>query len=256
MSWNPERYLAFGDHRTRPAIDLLARVASEAPARVADLGCGPGNSTALLSERWPGAAVTGVDNSAVMLAKARASGIRASWVLADIAEWAPPAAVDILFSNAALQWLPDHAALLPRLFDQVAPGGMLAVQMPRNFGAPSHILLREVAAAGIWAERVEPLLLREPVGEPAWYYGLLQPGAASIDVWETEYLQVLEGEDPVLAWTRSTALRPVQAALTADELSAFEADYGMRLRAAYPKRPDGRTLFPFRRLFIVACRSG
>jgi len=256
MSWNPERYLAFGDHRTRPAIDLLARLALEAPARVADLGCGPGNSTALLVERWPDAAMIGIDNSAEMLAKARASGIRASWVEADIAQWTPTAPFDVLFSNAALQWLADHALLLPRLFEQVAPGGMLAVQMPRNFGAPSHVLLREVAATGPWSERLQPLLSAEPVGPPAWYYDLLAPGAASLDIWETEYLQVLEGEDPVLAWTRGTALRPVQAALHAEELAAFEAEYKERLRTAYPKRSDGRTLFPFRRLFIVACRSG
>jgi trans-aconitate 2-methyltransferase len=256
MIWNPERYLTFGNHRTRPAVDLLARVALKTPARVADLGCGPGNSTGLLAERWPGAEISGIDNSSVMLAKAQASGVQASWVEVDIAEWAPVAPVDLLFSNAALQWLPDHQSLLPRLFEQVVPGGMLAVQMPRNFDAPSHALLREVAAAGPWAERVQPLLLREPVGQPAWYYDLLAPAADGIDIWETEYLQVLQGDDPVLAWIRGSALRPVQAALTAEELSAFEVNYGKRLQTAYPKRPDGRTLFPFRRLFIVACRSG
>jgi trans-aconitate 2-methyltransferase len=256
MTWNPERYLAFGDHRSRPAVDLLARVALEAPARVADLGCGPGNSTALLAARWPGAEITGVDKSAEMLIKARASDIHASWTEADIAEWTPAARFDVLFSNAALQWLPDHATLLPRLFEYLRPGGVLAVQMPCNFGAPSHVLLREVAAAGLWAKRLQPVLLREPVATPAWYHDLLTPFAASLDIWETEYLQVLEGNDPVLAWTRGTALRPVQAALDAGELAAFEAEYKDRLRTAYPKRPDGRTLFPFRRLFIVACRSG
>jgi trans-aconitate 2-methyltransferase len=256
MTWNPDRYLAFADHRTRPATDLLARVALDAPARVADLGCGPGNSTALLVERWPDAAMVGIDSSAEMLVKARASGVPATWALADIAEWTPAAPFDVLFSNAALQWLPDHATLLPRLLDHVGPGGVLAVQMPRNFAAPSHILLREVAAAGPWSERLQPLIPPEPVGAPAWYYDLLVPGAARLDIWETEYLQVLEGDDPVLAWTRGTALRPVQAALDAGERAAFEAAYKQRLRTAYPKRPDGRTLFPFRRLFIVACRSG
>ncbi len=256
MSWNPERYLNFGDHRTRPAADLLARVALSAPARVADLGCGPGNSTGLLVARWPEAQVVGVDNSAAMLAKARASGIRAAWVEGDIAGWTPSAPFDVIFSNAALQWLPDHAGLLPRLFDHLALGGVLAVQMPRNFGAPSHALLRAVADAGPWAERLQPVLLREPVATPAWYHDLLTPVAARLDLWETEYLQVLEGDDPVLAWIRGTALRPVQAALDAEELCAFEADYAARLRVAYPKRPDGRTPFPFRRLFIVACRSG
>jgi trans-aconitate 2-methyltransferase len=256
MSWDPERYLAFGDHRTRPAVDLLARIPLTAPGRIADLGCGPGNSTALLAERWPGAEVLGLDSSSEMLAKARASGVRASWAEADIAEWTPTAPFHVIFANAVLQWLPDHATLLPRLFDQVAPWGVLALQMPRNFGAPSHVLLREVAAGAPWAERVRPRLPEEPVGPPGWYYDLLAPAAAGIDIWETEYLHVLDGDDPVLAWTRSTALRPVQAALDADELREFEAEYGRRLRAAYPERPDGRTLFPFRRLFIVACRSG
>jgi trans-aconitate 2-methyltransferase len=256
MSWNPERYLAFGDHRTRPAVDLLARIGLESPERLADLGCGLGNSTALLAARWPGAEITGIDSSSAMLAKARASGVRASWVLADIAEWAPAAPVDVLFSNAALQWLPEHETLFPRLLEQVVPGGVLAIQMPRNFGAPSHALLREVAAAGPWAERLQPLMHPEPVGKPARYYDLLAAAAAGIDIWETESLQALGGDDPVLAWTQGTALRPVQATLDPDELRAFEAEYGSRLRAAYPKRSDGRTLFPFRRLFIVACRSG
>ena len=255
MSWNPERYLTFGDQRTRPAVDLLARVVLSAPEQLADLGCGPGNSTALLVQRWPQAKVTGVDNSAAMLAKARASGIRASWVESDIAEWTPAAPVDLLFSNAALQWLPGHARLLPQLLGHVRPGGVLAVQMPRNFDSPSHVLLRAVADAGPWAERLRPLLPREPVGAPQLYYDLLAPLAAGLDIWETEYLQVLDGDDPVLSWTRGTALRPVQAALAANELCAFEADYRERLRAAYQKRPDGRTLFPFRRLFIVAWRS-
>ncbi len=256
MTWNPERYLAFDGHRTRPAVDLLARIALPAPAQVADLGCGPGNSTALLVARWPEADVIGLDSSSEMLAEARASGVRARWAEADIAGWMPDAPVDVVFANAALQWLPDHARLLPRLFDQVAPGGVLAIQMPRNFSAPSHVLLREVAAKAPWARRLRPRLPEEPVGAPAWYYDLLAPRAASINIWETEYLQILDGEDPVLAWTQSTALRPVQAALEEDELRTFEADYRQRLRAAYPKRPDGRTLFPFRRLFIVACRSG
>jgi trans-aconitate 2-methyltransferase len=255
MTWDPEPYLRYRDHRTRPAIDLLARIALGAPARIADLGCGPGNSTALLARRWPDAAVTGVDSSAAMLAKARTSATRANWLQADLADWTPALPFDLLFSNAALQWLPDHAELLPRLFAHLAPGGALAIQMPRNFGAPAHVLLRALAAEGPWAGRLETAPLREPVGSPAWYFDLLAPSAAALDIWETEYLQVLDGDDPVLAWTRGTALRPVQAALTADELAAFEADYRARLCAAYPKRPDGRTLFPFRRLFIVACRS-
>lgn len=254
MSWNPERYLAFGDHRTRPAIDLLARIALAAPARVADLGCGPGNSTALLCTRWPAAEVLGVDNSADMLAKAAETGLRARWREADIAGWAPEAPCDVLYSNAALQWLPDHAALFPRLLGLLAPGGVLAVQMPRNFAAPSHALLQAVAQDGPWAERLAGRLLRGPLA-PEAYYDLLAPRAAALDIWQCEYLQVLDGDDPVLRWTRATALRPVLALLDAAEQTRFEADYAARLRAAYPERADGRTLFPFRRLFIVATRQ-
>jgi trans-aconitate 2-methyltransferase len=252
MTWNPERYLAYGDERTRPAVDLLARVPLARPARVADLGCGPGNSTRLLCERWPDADLLGIDSSAAMLAKAEDSGIRAQWLESDIAAWTPDATFDLLFSNAALHWLPDHARLLPRLLGHVRPGGVLAIQMPRNFTAPSHTLLREVASAGPWAERLTPRLDEEPVATPEWYHDLLAPLAAALDIWQTEYLHVLEGDDPVLGWVRGTALRPVIAALSAEEQVLLEAEYARRLRLAYPKRPDGRTLFPFRRLFIVA----
>jgi trans-aconitate 2-methyltransferase len=252
MSWHPDRYLAFGDERTRPAVDLLARVPLAEPTRIADLGCGPGNSTRLLCERWPEADVLGIDNSAAMLAKAEGSGIRARWLQADIAAWTPDPPFDLLFSNAALHWLPDHASLLPRLLGHLRPGGVLAVQMPRNFAAPSHTLLREVAKVGPWAESLARHLADEPVAAPEWYHDLLAPLAAAADIWQTEYLHVLDGDDPVLNWVRGTALRPVITALSAEEQVRFEAAYAQRLRTAYPRRPDGRTLFPFRRLFIVA----
>lgn len=252
MSWNPERYLAFGDERTRPAVDLLARVPLAEPARIADLGCGPGNSTRLLCERWPNAHVVGIDNSAAMLAKAKGSGVEARWLESDIAAWTPDAPFGLLFSNAALHWLPDHASLLPRLLGHLVPGGVLAIQMPRNFTAPSHVLLREVASAGPWAESLRSRLDDEPVAAAEWYHDLLAPLTAALDIWQIEYLHVLEGDDPVLDWVRGTALRPVIAALTPEEQARFEAEYARRLRLAYARRPDGRTLFPFRRLFIVA----
>lgn len=253
--WDAARYLAFADHRTRPAADLLARVALEAPHTVVDLGCGPGNSTALLAARWPQAHIIGVDSSPDMLAKARAGDVRAEWRQADIAQWTPEAPLDLIYSNATLQWVPDHASLLPRLLDCLRPGGVLAIQMPRNFAAPSHALMRETAAEGPWAGRLAGVLHAEPVAEPAWYYDLIAPLTATLDIWETEYLHVLDGDDPVLRWTRSTALRPVIDALDADGLAAFETAYAARLRAAYPRRAGGRTLFPFRRLFIVAVRA-
>jgi trans-aconitate 2-methyltransferase len=254
VTWDPERYLTFGDQRTRPARDLVARVPLEKAGRVADLGCGPGNSTALLAKRWPEAAIVGVDNSPEMLAEARATGIRATWVEADIGAWTPDGPLDLLYSNAALHWLGDHATLLPRLMGQLRAEGVLAVQMPRNFAAPSHVLLRETAASGPWADRLAGILEGRPVAAPEWYYDLLAAHAQALDIWETEYLHVLEGDDPVLRWTRGTALRPIAQALDPEQFAAFEAAYAARLRAAYPRRADGRTLFPFRRLFIVAQR--
>jgi len=254
LSWNPERYLAFGDQRTRPAIDLLARVPLASATRIADLGCGPGNSTRLLLERWPEAQVTGVDGSSDMLARAAASGVAATWVEADIAAWAPDAPLDLIYSNAALHWLDGHATLLPRLLSRLRPQGVLAVQMPRNFEAPSHTLLREIARNGPWAGRLAGFLESSPVAAPGWYYDLLAPHAATVDIWETAYLHVLDGDDPVLRWTRSTALRPVMDALNEKNFAALEAAYAARLREAYPRRSDGRTLFPFRRLFMVARR--
>ncbi len=255
MSWHPERYLAFDDHRTRPAADLLARVPLSAPGRVVDLGCGPGNSTALLAARWPDADLVGLDSAPAMLAKARASSIPAQWLEADIADWAPEAPVDLLFSNAALQWLPEHQTLLPRLLGHLRPGGVLAVQMPRNFQAASHVALRELAAQQPWAARLEGVLRAEPVAAPAWYHDLLAPLCATLEIWQTEYLQALDGEDPVLRWTEATALRPVLQALDESASTAFKDAYAARLRDAYPRRPDGTTLFPFLRLFIVARRQ-
>jgi trans-aconitate 2-methyltransferase len=254
VTWQPERYLAFAEQRTRPALDLLARVPLTNPGRVADLGCGPGNSTTLLAQRWPHAAIIAIDSSPEMLAQARASDVRATWVEADIGAWTPDRPLDLIYANAALQWLGDHATLLPRLMGQLRAAGALAVQMPCNFEAPSHALLRETARSGPWADRLAGVLERRPVADPAWYHDLLAPHAAALDIWETEYLHLLAGDDPVLSWTRGTALRPVMQALDADQFAAFEAAYAACLRAAYPRRADGRTLFPFRRLFIVARR--
>jgi trans-aconitate 2-methyltransferase len=255
LTWDPARYLTFGDQRARPALDLLARVPLANAARVADLGCGPGNSTTLLAERWPDAAIIGVDSSPEMLAKARATGVRATWVEADIGAWTPDRPLDLIYSNAALHWLGDHALLLPRLMGQLRAEGVLAVQMPRNFAAPSHTLLRETAANGPWAGHLAGILDERPVAAPEWYYDLLAPLTRELDIWETEYLHVLAGDDPVLNWSRGTALRPIMRALDAGQFAAFEAAYAGRLRAAYPKRADGRTPFPFRRVFIVAQRS-
>lgn len=254
MSWDAAHYLRFADERTRPAAELAGRVMLDAPRLIADLGCGPGNSTAVLRARYPDATITGVDNDADMLAKARASGVDAAWVDADCATWTPDAPHDLIFSNALFQWLNDHETLFPRLMSHLTPGGVFAIQMPRNFDAPSHVLLRATARSGPWAETLSPLLREDPVGDGAAYTDILEPHASRLDVWETIYVQRLTGPDAVLNWVKGTALVPLMAALDPETRAAFLAAYAARLRDAYPMRANGVTLFPFRRIFIVATR--
>ena len=252
MAWDPAQYLKFADHRLRPAIDRLNRVALEHPADVYDLGAGAGNVTRLIKERWPEARVTGVDDSPAMLAKAAATAPTITWQQADLATWTPARPADLVYSNAALHWLTGHERLFPALLATLAPTGVLAVQMPRNFGSPSHTLISEAARGGPWRATLEPLLRPAPVADPDFYYDALASRAATLDIWETEYLQILEGADPVKEWTKGTWLKPLLDALEEPERSRFEARYAELVTRAYPPRPDGRTLFPFRRLFIVA----
>lgn len=263
MTWNAEQYLRFGGHRTRPVFDLIAGVdliGLDGPDRVIDLGSGPGNSTQLLREHWPSCVLTGLDNDAAMLAKARKDHPSGRWVEADIGEWAMRddnvGVFDLVFSNAALHWVDDHRELFARLVAKLAPGGVLACQMPRNFAAPSHALLRETMKAPQWRDRLEAFADWEPVSSPLDYYAWIQPLVARIDIWETEYLQVLSGDNAVLEWIKGSALVPVRDALAADEYTRFTDRYGALLRAAYSRRDDGSTLLPFRRLFIVARASG
>lgn len=252
MSWNPDQYLKFAAPRLQPAVDLLSRIPWGDPRTVYDLGCGAGNVTQLLAARWPSAAITGVDDSAEMLAKARAAVPGVNWVQRSLAAWHASQPADVIYSNAALHWLPDHQRLFPALLAQLAPGGVLAVQMPRNFGAPSHTLIAQTVRNGPWRSRLEPLLAPSPVAEPAFYYEVLNARAARLDIWETEYLQVLSGPDPVKEWTKGTWLKQFLDALPPSQRLAFEDDYAARLRIAYPPLPDGNTLFPFRRLFLIA----
>ncbi len=256
MSWNAAQYLKFAAPRLQPALDLLAHVPADLnPTLAVDLGCGSGSATRLIAARWPRAEVVGVDGSADMLAQAALqapAGSRLRWQQADIGRWRATHPAALIFSNAALHWLPDHARLLPALLAQLAPGGVLAVQMPRNFGAPSHTLMHETARHGPWRARLAPLLTPPPVAEPAWYIERLAPQVASLEVWETEYQQILSGPDPVKEFTKGSWLQRFLQALPAEQAQAFEADYAERLRAAYPPLADGRTVFPFRRLFIVA----
>ena len=254
MTWDPSQYLKFASPRLRPALDLLARIPLEAPATVVDLGCGAGNVSRHLAARWPQARITGVDSSPEMLAAARQALPQIHWVEADVGRWRPGAKMDLLYSNAALHWLPDHGAVFPQLLDDLVPGGVLAVQMPRNFGAPSHTSVAAAAREGPWRATLEPMLKPPPVHGPDFYYDLLLPGCAALDIWETEYLQVLEGEHAVAEWTRGTWLNPFLDALEGEMRAGFEQAYVRLVDAQYPRRADGTTLFPFRRLFIVATK--
>ena len=254
--WDPVQYGRYADERGRPFHELVARVAVDRPGLVVDLGCGDGSLTATLTGRWPEAAVVGVDSSEDMLAEAAGRATpRLSFRAGRIEDWRPDRPVDVLISNAALHWVPDHRSQLPRLVDMLSPGGWLAVQMPGNGDAPSHRLLTALRRSPRWQGRVDAGPDRWPdVAEPADYARQLLGLGCRVDAWETTYVHVLPGPDPVLEWTRGTALRPVLAQLPAADAAAFEADYAAALRSAYPAEPYG-TVVPFRRVFRVAQRG-
>jgi trans-aconitate 2-methyltransferase len=253
-SWDPGQYDKFADERLRPGLDLMARIPPIAARQVWDLGCGTGELTARLAARFPEARTTGLDSSPQMLAKARAvDGVE--WVQDDIAAWTPDAPPDVIYTNATLQWLPEHAKLLPRLVGSVAPGGVFACQMPNSFPEPSHRLMRALAGSGAWAQKTKDARPFPPIAKPEAYVEWLSPLAARIDLWETRYWQVLRGEDPVVEWVKGTGLRPYLDALTDADRPAFLKDYAAAVREAYPRRPDGTTLYPFPRLFMVVVRA-
>lgn len=256
--WDPQHYLTYADERGRPFLDLLARVDEDAPQAVVDLGCGAGNLTRLLAQRWPGAAVVGVDSSAEMIARAREEAPELGFVHADLRDWlADPARenhpVDVLVSNATLQWVPDHLALLPDLVAAVRPGGWLALGVPGNFDAPSHTTLRALAAQQPYAAHLAGVEHPSAHGAAA-YLRALAALDCTVDAWETTYLHVLDGPDPVFTWVSATGARPVLQALPDDLRPGFEAAYKARLRASYPPGSGGgdATLLPFRRIFVVA----
>ncbi|MBV9822880.1 MAG: trans-aconitate 2-methyltransferase [Actinobacteria bacterium] len=254
MQWDPAQYARFGDERSRPFFDLVGQIAADAPRSVVDLGCGSGELTAALAERWPAAAVRGLDSSAAMISRA-VPGDRLKFALADAAHF-DATGVDVLVSNALLQWVPGHADLLVRWASQLNAGGWLAFQVPANFGSPSHRLMRELAASDRWAGKLAGVLRHtDAVAEPAEYLELLVGAGLHVNAWQTWYLHVLSGEDPVLEWVRGTGLRPVLAALDSEEAAEFEAEYASLLRQAYPARPYG-TVFPFLRTFVVAHKAG
>ena len=257
--WNPALYSRFEDERTRPAAELLARVPLEAPCLAYDLGCGPGNSTALIAARFPKAEVIGLDTSPAMLESARSRLPDLAFAQADAATWQPDRAPDLIYANAVLQWLPDHPVLLPRLFGLLAPGGVLAVQMPDNLAEPSHRLMREVARTGPWAGAIGDPALAGRLGrmlEPVGYYDLLAPLSAEVDVWRTAYHHRMADAAAIVEWVRATGLRPFLDPLMPDAQAAFLAAYTAAIEDAYPPRRDGRRLLAFPRVFIVARRAG
>jgi len=259
LKWDPAKYVEFGNHRDRPYFDLTARVHTDRPRHVVDLGCGPGNLTATLAERWPGAEILGIDSSAEMLQKAAEHSARASnlsFAQADVAEWMPSNRTDVVVSNAALQWVPGHPALLAGWLEALRPGAWFALQVPGNFRSPSHVLMRQLAGSGRWKKAVGGVLQHDDaVAEPAQYLNIMLDAGCDADAWETTYQQVLQGQDPVLEWVRGAGLRPVLAALPAAEAAEFEAEYSALLRGAYPATSHG-TVFPFRRIFAVARKRG
>jgi len=252
-TWDPGQYLQFREARLRPALDLLARIQPSLPPRlVVDLGCGPGNLTARLAERWPEAEVIGVDSSPSMLAAAHRDHPAITWIEADLAHYEPPRPADVVFTNAALHWLPDHERLLPALLDRLAPGGTLAVQVPDEWDSPSHTAGFAIAASDRFRDRLAPDLAEHPLLSPAEYLEVLLPRAAEVDCWTTTYHHVLEGPDPVVEWFRGSFLREFLSRLDDADGAAFLAEYTAAMVTAYPPRTDGRTILPFRRLFLVA----
>jgi trans-aconitate 2-methyltransferase len=252
--WDPGQYLRYADERARPFFDLLSRVQATDPRYVADLGCGPGNLTAVLADRWPGAEVVGVDNSPEMISAAQAqAGQRRSprFTLADLRDWKPERPLDVLVSNAVLQWVPGHLDVIRQWPGLLAPGGWLAFQLPGNFDQPTHAILLDLVTSDRWAPMLTGVSLNRQAADPASYLDVLASAGCSVDAWETTYLHVLHGADPVVEWYRGTGLRPVLAALEPGQAEQFVADYAKRIAAAYPAASYG-TVLPFRRVFVVA----
>jgi trans-aconitate 2-methyltransferase len=253
VRWDPAQYSRFAAERDRPFFDLTSRIDAVAPRHVVDIGCGQGHLTARLAQRWPQAVVEGFDSSPEMIADAAGlPGV--TFYVADAANWQPPADVDVIVSNAALQWVPDHQQLIVRWSSALPSGGWVAVQMPGNFDSPSHALMRRLAGEKQWATKLQGVLRHtDAVGTPESYAKVLLDAGLDADVWETTYVHVLPGDDPVLEWIRGTGLRPILAALSPPDAEEFETQLAAELRRAYPQGPHG-TLFPFRRVFAVGHR--
>lgn len=257
MTWDPRLYLTFADARSRPAADLLARVPLDAATRAMDLGCGPGNSTALIAARYPHARLAGIDSSSAMIEAARSALPHASFAVGDFEAYSPTPDTDLIVANAAFQWSPDPVGLSARLLAALRPGGWLAIQVPQNYDQPSHRVIAETVASGPWAAALAGVATYDPGGfaRDADYVRALRHFADTIDVWTTTYVHILDGPDPVFTWMSATGLRPFLDALEGPMRSAFEDAIRIAYASAYPPEPDGRTLFAFRRLFVVCART-
>lgn len=256
MAWSAEQYVKFEDERTRPARDLIAQVPLGSVTQAYDLGCGPGNSTELLVERFGAGNVTGLDSDDNMLAAARERLPDTTFAKADLNTWVPEEPADLLYANAVFQWVPNHIAVLARLMDHLKPGGVLAVQMPDNLTEPSHTLMEEAGAAGPWAPAFEGGRIRRPLlPSPATYFEALMPKAARVDVWHTVYYHPLANAPAIVEWVRGTGLRPYLDAAGPEHADAFTADYTARIVKAYPPMTDGRVLLRFPRFFIIAVKA-
>ena len=256
MSWSAEQYVAFEGERTRPVRDLLAAVPAGYGGRLIDLGCGPGNSTEVLSARYPEARVSGIDSSLDMIEAARKRLPKIEFSVGDIAAWCEPGAFDVILANAVLHWLPDHASLLPALVAKLVRGGALAVQMPDNLAEPAHRLMRETALQGPWAAKLAKAAeTRTTLNDALWYFDVLRPHAARVDVWRTTYHHQLKGGvGAVVEWFKGSGLRPFLDPLDAGERTEYLRRYSAALAPFFPERPDGSVLLPFPRLFMVAVR--
>jgi trans-aconitate 2-methyltransferase len=251
-TWDPAQYLKFANERVRPAFDLLAQVPLETAANIVDLGCGTGNMTGFLKRRFPTADVLGVDGAETMLEKARLAVPDCRFEQGDFATWAPKSPPDLIFSNAALHWVTNHETLFPRLLSLLAPHGVLAVQMPSMHDAPLRALQNEVARQGPWSRYLDDAGYARGLLPVETYYDIIRPRVTALNMWETTYLHVLTGENAVTEWAAGSSLRPFLDKLPPDQASAFRDAYSAALLPHYPRRPDGTTLLPFKRLFLIA----
>ncbi len=253
QDWNAELYMKFEEERTRAARDLLSRVPDFGPKSIVDLGCGPGNSTLLLRGRFPAAAILGIDKSSNMLSVARQRIPSAKFINEDIAQWRPQTPPEFLFANATLHFVPDHYALIQRLVSMLAPGEIIAAQMPNSTHQASHALMRMISAEGPWADRLLPIAkTRPPIGPADEYYRLLTPLCASVDIWETSYVHPVAGPEQIVEWFEGAELRPFLDPLRVEESATFLSRYREELEASYDRQPDGRLLLHYPQLFFVA----